>query len=654
VRSGLVLIDEEYSSYLRDILQLVLKDDVALQQKIRIYAVRSASVNAVALANGTILINLGLIAQLENEAQLAFVIAHEAAHVEKEHSLDLYMKNVKISRGESKQEVFAKTDMDIKQFRRHLHSRENENEADNIGFKRFAKTGYRLSNVNKVFDVLKYAHLPFDEVKFEKEFLQPNGVVIPENYLQTDLPPIKGQDENDDDTDKTHPNLAKRRDNINSLISGSGKNEKEGNDYLLSQAKFERLQKIARFELPMLTLHQHAFALTIYNTFLLSKIEKESLYLEKVRLKALYGCAKHRTDEEGNLIAEARDAEKVHVSEGESNQVAHLLHDIIKDKELCLLALLYAWDLHKKYPQDKEVEKMYRDLAWLLPKYFEDVASLRRLAATSPKDEPKDKEEKQDSTQTGKKTKLEKIKSKGIGADKKDKEKKADIDFQEAVSLLLKDNEFTQMYEDFSERSKKKGEVEEAMKKEMEKERKRRYKKGASLGLDKIVVVTPHYLIVNPLSEKQPINLVESENGAKDICDNINKFSKDMQLETVLLAKNEFKANDTDKFNDMVLLNDWFREQNDAGKMSIWGYKQNEIEAIAEKYGTNNFLWMGIIASESTSETIMMAVLFNVKTGQNEIVKNIFMRKKGSDWLINMHLYDVLNQIKAKSKSKKK
>jgi hypothetical protein len=181
---------------------------------------------------------------------------------------------------------------------------------------------------------------------------------------------------------------------------------------------------------------------------------------------------------------------------------------------------------------------------------------------------------------------------------------------------------------------------------------KKRLKKGARLGLDKIVVVTPHYILLNPNSEKKPINFIESETQLKKLCVNMQEYAKNISLDVITLDKDEFQTTDTEKFNESVILNDWFREQNDAGRMAIWGYQQNEVEAIANKYGTDNFLWFGVITSESTSETVIMAILFNVKTGRNEIVKSLFMRKFGSEWLIKMHLFDVLNQIKAKPKNK--
>ena len=46
---------------------------------------RSALINATCIGEGTLLINVGLLARLQNESELAFIIAHELAHYEIDH-----------------------------------------------------------------------------------------------------------------------------------------------------------------------------------------------------------------------------------------------------------------------------------------------------------------------------------------------------------------------------------------------------------------------------------------------------------------------------------------------------------------------------------------------------------------------------------------
>ena len=57
---------------------------------LRIYVMRDASPNAAMLPSGMMIVNTGLLARVRNEAQLAAVLAHEAGHYFRRHSLDLY------------------------------------------------------------------------------------------------------------------------------------------------------------------------------------------------------------------------------------------------------------------------------------------------------------------------------------------------------------------------------------------------------------------------------------------------------------------------------------------------------------------------------------------------------------------------------------
>ena len=57
---------------------------------LRIYVMHDASLNAAMLPSGMMIVNTGLLARVRNEAQLAAVLAHEAGHYFRRHSLDLY------------------------------------------------------------------------------------------------------------------------------------------------------------------------------------------------------------------------------------------------------------------------------------------------------------------------------------------------------------------------------------------------------------------------------------------------------------------------------------------------------------------------------------------------------------------------------------
>ncbi|SMF24593.1 Putative Zn-dependent protease, contains TPR repeats [Alteromonadaceae bacterium Bs31] len=86
VRKGLIYRNNEIAAYIEDLAERIQTDEVKAKLNLHFYVTRDPSINAFALPNGNIYLNIGLMNKLETEAQLAFVMAHEAAHVVQRHS----------------------------------------------------------------------------------------------------------------------------------------------------------------------------------------------------------------------------------------------------------------------------------------------------------------------------------------------------------------------------------------------------------------------------------------------------------------------------------------------------------------------------------------------------------------------------------------
>jgi hypothetical protein len=79
---------EEIQKYLKELGYKLLppSSDVAARAvEFRFFAVEDAHINAAALPDGTILVNSGLLASVQDEASLAFVLSHEISHVLQAH-----------------------------------------------------------------------------------------------------------------------------------------------------------------------------------------------------------------------------------------------------------------------------------------------------------------------------------------------------------------------------------------------------------------------------------------------------------------------------------------------------------------------------------------------------------------------------------------
>jgi predicted Zn-dependent protease len=118
---------------------------------IRIYI--STEINAFVLPNGSVYVNLGLLATAENEAQIASILAHEGAHYVQNHQLQ---KQQNLKDVVSGAEFFG--------FERSLtylsdYSIELEMEADKLGFDRLVNAGYDPKEAVNMFKAIA------DEIK---------------------------------------------------------------------------------------------------------------------------------------------------------------------------------------------------------------------------------------------------------------------------------------------------------------------------------------------------------------------------------------------------------------------------------------------------------------------------------------------------------
>ncbi len=155
-RSGALYDDKALDAYLQALLERLYPE---FKGVVRMRVVREPGLNAFALPNGSLYINMGLVARLENEAQLATVLAHEAAHFVHRHSFQ-NRENLKgstglatvlgVAGGVGGALVGSLAAMSSV----YGYSRELEREADRVGFERIVKLGYDWVSGSRVFELL--------------------------------------------------------------------------------------------------------------------------------------------------------------------------------------------------------------------------------------------------------------------------------------------------------------------------------------------------------------------------------------------------------------------------------------------------------------------------------------------------------------------
>ncbi len=125
---------------------------------LRFNVLRDPNSNAFALPSGGIYVNLGLLARLENEAQLAHVLGHEAAHVTGHHAArQQQSRRRKVISAHLADLALMGTSVAYLPFIASMahYSRELEQEADSNGLDYLLAAGYDPEGSTQVFGVLR-------------------------------------------------------------------------------------------------------------------------------------------------------------------------------------------------------------------------------------------------------------------------------------------------------------------------------------------------------------------------------------------------------------------------------------------------------------------------------------------------------------------
>ncbi|MEM7423876.1 MAG: M48 family metalloprotease [Pseudomonadota bacterium] len=84
-QKGALIKDRRLNNYVRGIVDRVSKQRPPGSVPLRAYIIKDADVNAFTPGGGYVFFNAGMLAAMENEAQLAMVTAHEIAHIDRGH-----------------------------------------------------------------------------------------------------------------------------------------------------------------------------------------------------------------------------------------------------------------------------------------------------------------------------------------------------------------------------------------------------------------------------------------------------------------------------------------------------------------------------------------------------------------------------------------
>lgn len=208
-KSGVIYEDAELTAYVQGVMLRLFPE---FPDRIQITLLKSPHLNAFAVPDGHVYVNVGLLARFQNEAQLATVLAHEGSHFTHRHgyrSQNSLKSNAAMATIGSMMGLVGLIPALLATSSVYGFSRELETEADQAGFQRLSRAGYDVREAPRAFE-----HLMIE---------------------------VKALDTKEPFFFATHPKLKDRFDNLSRLAAKPGTGQ-DGN----SRADYSRLMQKAR------------------------------------------------------------------------------------------------------------------------------------------------------------------------------------------------------------------------------------------------------------------------------------------------------------------------------------------------------------------------------------------------------------------------
>jgi len=650
--SGDVLFNDPLTIYVNKVADELLKNNQSVRQQIKIYVTKSSAVNAYAFDKGYIFINIGLLAQLENEAQLAYILSHEITHVLKKHSVNQYIKNIKLDNAAGNYE----RGNEDKMLMRYSFSKEQETEADVEGLALFKQSNYSVKTVNRAFDVMQYSYLPFELPEFKKSFFEDEYLIIPDTLLLKKVSEIKSNDDYDD-SKSTHPNIRKRRASIEMELKVP--DEASRKKYIVSEDEFKKSREIARFELCKNYLVERDYINAIYAAYILLEKYPKNVYLKRIVAQALYNISTNKSYRSAynkikfssGITSKTYSIPDYDKIEGQSQRLYYML-DKMTETEFNVTALSYVYKAHKEFPTDKTLSRLTDSLFSQLVNtnslYLGDFSKYTKkeiMAMDTAKVVATDKKE-DDDEEDSKYTKIKKEKQKV-------ELENVDENFTKYAFVgFLKDDDFVSRYTKAA-----RGNIQKPME---EKKQNTPYKKSQKksyyeplLGIDKVIFLDPYYQKVKYEKGNEYTNYYESEEKEATLTSIQNKCADKLKLEYVNFSNKEMNVSDIDLYNESSTINEWLGERFRHGNNNYEAMTNyEEMKKISEKYGTPYIAWSGVYNSKGKKyNNTYFFIVFNIESGELLKFETRYTRSKDNRDLITSFVYNSLMYVKKKEKN---
>jgi predicted Zn-dependent protease len=663
LHSGMVVYGDEISTYVNDIMDKLLQHDPDLRGKLRAYTIKSNATNAFSTDQGIIFVTTGLIAQITNEAQLAYVLAHEIAHYQHKHVKETF---------DWKQQNFKYSD---RINRLSNHSKDKEFEADKEGLIIYHKAGYAMDPVFETFDVLMYSYLPFDEIQFPTAYFNTDKVFVPLSLFPKKNYPIKAvEDYNDDNS--SHPNIKKRKEAIEKEVGAYANWSQTSN--LLGESRFKNVQNIARFETVRSDILDSQYGDALYSIFLLEKDFPESMYLKRMKAQVWLNLTLFKKENKTN-----RTIDNISDLEGESAAMHFLLKKLSRDG-MVTLALRNIHDIYQMHPEDEEIKAIYTkfisELAQIesfkMENYSKRTFSQAADDFLKAKTDTSAQATETESGKTG--SKYDRIKK------QKSTENPNNFDstkfYLYALSDLIADESFLSVYKEWKTKADDKKARQDAFaslsKKEKEKIRKQNEMNKMRVGLEDVIVVQP---TVQSYRKGQLDNMKSEEIELK-YSEIIESTAADLDIKVFPIDRRVLTNSGTTGYNERNLLISFLSQIAQEDDINLFPVDYQLLKELQNNYGTSRVMftlvqhekkidinWWYVGASVvlypalpfvlsmhipmrifNSNKTEMSVVILDLEKGVVETGNSYYFEEPVRKHNLGAHVYDIFSNLKMK------
>lgn len=617
--SGTILVNDSMGNYVNRVADSLLVNDPETRAQINIYVLRSPVVNAFATDRGSIFVTVGLLTRLHNEAELAFVLAHEIIHYKRRHVLTGYIEGVQMQQGDGK---YSATTAENRFLKRHSYARAQETQADEEGFDMVVASNYDPHAAMGAFEILLMADFPFTDVDFNKSLFESPNFVFPSKFYSDTIKEYKIDDDDEENELATHPSVPKRLKNMKRRLGKLTGTDTLGSYFLVSETLFYRIRAMAMFEEAALHTNDGEYKEAVYINQSVQQTWKNNYYLEKEMVRAMYAITVKKNapfvfEDLAELFALIFTGDYGDDDEGkpvgEMGRAKSFI-DKTDQKGWNIASVKYAWKVHQKYPGDADIATwttgLFREMTVLNEleindfqendsmqvvignKIMSDTSLTNRLKGNTAMDRWQ------------------------VAIDKMDKDSLDGYKYWEFAFIEeLKDSAFVKMFKNAMMYADSLESVDSAYdevysKKEI-KERDKAENEAffGPQGLTKIVIINPTYQSYDDRIKNGQLDVRKSIDGRTTMMKSMQNSAQMCGMQCEILDPENMDSTDVDKFNDLMIMNDWFAQKGNFKDNEGLPIRQTDMEMMAKKYGTKYFMWMAYYTNREKRKGTLFRVL---------------------------------------------